>query len=64
MKTTLKTIFSLKKVDYCIFDPKIFEVKKKLFKNTAKRLPIKMHVYRQKSFQLYKRLVRNNEFEK
>ena len=25
-------------------------IKRKLFKNTAKRLPIKMHIYRQKHF--------------
>ena len=32
--------------------------------NTAKPLPVKMHTFRENSFQFYKRLVRKNEFEK
>ena len=52
MKTSLRTIFSLKKSRFCILNPKNFEFKKTV-QNTAKRLPIKIHIYRQKSFQFY-----------
>ena len=38
-------------------------MKKKKTCSKTKRLAIKIHMYRQKSFQFYQRLVRNNEFE-
>ena len=47
MKTNLKTIFFFKKIDFCIFNSKKLK-EKKTVQNTAKRLPIKMHIYRQK----------------
>ena len=43
IKTTLKTILSLKKLIFAFLTQKT-----KLFKNTAKGLPIKIHIYRQK----------------
>ena len=46
IKTTLKTIFSLNIV-FFIFNPKNFKFKKTV-QNSVKRLPIKMHTYRQK----------------
>ena len=49
IKTTLKNIFSLKKSGFLHFNPKTLEVTFKTVQNTAKCLPITLHIYRQKN---------------
>ena len=51
IKTTLKTIFP-KKVDFCIFNPKIFEVKENCSKTLLSVCPLKYTCISKISFQL------------
>ena len=48
IKTSLKIIFLQKKSNFLHFQPKNRGLKDNFFWKTAKRLPIKLHIYRQK----------------
>ena len=56
--------FFLKKIDFCKFNPKNFEVKENCSKTPLNFRPLKCTYIGKNSFRFYQRLIRINEFEK